>query len=289
MKNEFNYKILKMKEKAPVTASAEILINAKVKTVWEVLTTIEGWPRWNSEITEARLLGALAEGTEFRWKAGRVSIVSELIEVKPYMRIAWSGRAPGIRAVHVWNIQKKEQSVLVHTEESFNGLLPYFLKRRMAKMLAETLKRGLAMLKSECEKNIEKGVNLNMTDEQKAVQKVVETLIENGSRYNVEVLEKIYHANLKIVKINEHGEVEAIDRDTNMEFFRQKMSSQAPPLSTAAEFNFVDADSTFGHVIVTRQMQLADRPEKSVFSILLKKESGSWQVFHETAFVQPLE
>lgn len=130
---------------------------------------------------------------------------------------------------------------------------------------------------------------MNMTDEQKAVQQVVESLIENGSRYNVDALEKIYHAKLKIVKINENGEVVAISRDANMEFFRQKQASQAPPLSTAAEFNFVDADAMFGHVIVTRQMQLADRPEKSVFSILLTNESGSWKVFHETAFVQPVE
>lgn len=151
MKYESNHNVLKMKEKASVISSAEILINAPLETIWRALTKIEEWPRWNDEITEARLLGPLAPGTEFRWKTERVSIVSELIEVKPYMSIAWSGRAPGIRAVHTWNIETKGQFVLVRTEEFFTGFLARLLPRTMAKMLASTLNRGLSMLKAECE------------------------------------------------------------------------------------------------------------------------------------------
>jgi hypothetical protein len=130
---------------------------------------------------------------------------------------------------------------------------------------------------------------MEITEEHEQVRQVVEELIENGSNYRVDILDRIYHPRLKIVKIDENGNVAAISRSENMAFFERQKESQAAPLSTQAELKYVDADSMTGHVIVTRHMDIDGRPEKSVFSILLTKNSGRWQVIHETAFVQALE
>ena len=113
-------------------------------------------------------------------------------------------------------------------------------------------------------------------------------LIENGSNYNIDMLENLYHKDLKIIKIDEKGKVDEIDREQNMEFFRKKRDEGSKPLSTDAEFNFIDAYGNKGHVIVTRRMQLENRPEKLIFSIELVNEDNRWQVIRETAFVQPL-
>lgn len=123
------------------------------------------------------------------------------------------------------------------------------------------------------------------TDE---VRQTVERLIENGSQFNVEELDRIYHEDLTIVKINEMGAVTAIDKAENMALFCEKRDSGAEPLSTEAEFNYVNGGSDTGHAIVTRKMQLQSRLEKSVFSIHLVQEDGRWQVIQETAFVQPI-
>ena len=61
---------------APATASAEAFIRAPLNCVWFVLTNIGEWGRWNPDVRYVDMRGPLARGTEFRWKAGRASIVS---------------------------------------------------------------------------------------------------------------------------------------------------------------------------------------------------------------------
>jgi hypothetical protein len=98
------------------------------------------------------LHGPAASGTKFRWKGGGLTIVSEIRDVIQPNRIVWTGRTMGIRAIHVWSFQVQPNGVLVHTEESFEGLLPRLFASSMTRMLATTLKKWLLSLKRECER-----------------------------------------------------------------------------------------------------------------------------------------
>lgn len=75
----------------------------------------------------------------------------------------------------------------------------------------------------------------------------------------------------------------------NKALFREKRDSDAEPLSTDVEFNYVDADTKEGHVIVMRRMQIRELPEQSIISIRLVRADDRWPVIHETAFVRPIE
>lgn len=119
------------------------------------------------------------------------------------------------------------------------------------------------------------------------VKKTVENLIENGTSYNVEKLKDIYDDSLKIVKIDERGNVEVITKKETLDFFTSKRAAGDKPLSKETLWNYVEANENTGHVIVTRRMQIKDRPEKSVFSLHLERKNGRWVVIRETAFVQP--
>ncbi len=119
------------------------------------------------------------------------------------------------------------------------------------------------------------------------VKKTVENLIENGTSYNVEKLKDIYDDSLKIVKIDERGNVEVITKQETLDFFASKRAAGDEPLSKETLWNYVEANENKGHVIVTRRMQIKDRPEKSVFSLHLERKNGRWVVVRETAFVQP--
>lgn len=119
------------------------------------------------------------------------------------------------------------------------------------------------------------------------VKKTVENLIENGTSYNVEKLKDIYDDSLKIVKIDERGNVEVITKQETLDFFAAKRAAGDEPLSKETLWNYVEANENKGHVIVTRRMQIKDRPEKSVFSLHLERKNGRWVVVRETAFVQP--
>jgi hypothetical protein len=122
---------------------------------------------------------------------------------------------------------------------------------------------------------------------EKEVKKTVESLIEYGTSYNVEKLNEIYDDSLKIVKIDELGNVEVLTKKETLDFFASKRTRGDEPLGKETVYNYVEADEHRGHVIVTRHMKMKDRPEKSIFSLHLEKKNGRWVVVRETAFVQP--
>ncbi|MEJ2574697.1 MAG: SRPBCC family protein [Gammaproteobacteria bacterium] len=138
--------------KAPAIASTEAFIQASLDVVWSVQTNLTEWSRWNPDVEYVDMEGALAPGTEFRWKAGGAAITSKLQEVEPKRRIVWTGKILGIRAVHVWMFEERADGILVRTEESFDGLLARLFAKSMRRTLALSLAKGLDALKLECER-----------------------------------------------------------------------------------------------------------------------------------------
>lgn len=137
---------------APVLARAEAEIAADPDTVWEVLTAFEDWPSWNPDVSSVSLEGDIAEGTAFRWKAGRVTINSTLRQVERPRTLAWTGKTTGIDAVHVWRLEPRDGGTLVRTEESWKGLLVRLLRGPMRKSLQKAVDGGLQHLKAEAER-----------------------------------------------------------------------------------------------------------------------------------------
>jgi hypothetical protein len=128
------------------------VIAAPVETVWAVLSDLQCWPDWYDDVSAMRMEGSLAPGTRFRWKAGGMTIRSELVEVMPPRRIAWTGRTLGISAIHVWQLDPVEAGAQVTTEESFEGPLPRLLPRLMRRTLEKTLDMSVMLLREACER-----------------------------------------------------------------------------------------------------------------------------------------
>lgn len=143
---------MEINQSAPVRARATTLIDAPAGRVWDVLTRIEQWPQWNQQVASAQLGGPLEPGTAFHWKAGGLPIRSQLLVLEPGSRIGWSGRSPGIRALHRWQLDQEGESTRVCSEESFQGLLPRLLPGLMRGLLETSLQQGLAALKREAER-----------------------------------------------------------------------------------------------------------------------------------------
>lgn len=88
---------------------------------------------------------------------------------------------------------------------------------------------------------------------------------------NVEKLNEIYDDSLKIVKIDELGNVEVLTKKATLDFFASKRTRGDEPFSKETVYNYVEADEHRGYVIVTRHMKMKDRPEKSIFGLHLEK------------------
>ena len=139
-------------KQAPVVGASEIEIAAAPEAVWQVLTAIDQWPSWNPQVKSASLQGGLAEGAEFRWKAGPGTIVSRLADVQAPHRIAWTGKSMGLKAIHVHTLEERNGGTLVKTEESYDGLVARLFRGRLRKMLDGALRDGLQHLKTEAER-----------------------------------------------------------------------------------------------------------------------------------------
>lgn len=137
---------------APVVAAEEIEIAASQQAVWDVLTDLESWPRWNPDVKSLSLQGDLAQGSVFRWRAGPGTITSTIQQVEPPSRIAWTGTTFGIKAKHVYGLEARGEGTLVRTEESYEGVVARLLRGSLRKTLEKGLSDGLRYLKTEAER-----------------------------------------------------------------------------------------------------------------------------------------
>lgn len=131
--------------------SKTITINADRKTVWAILTNINNWGTWQTDISKPRLNGDLKPETTFDWHTGGTKIHSTLHTVKPHSQFGWTGKAFGMFAIHNWTLTETDGKTLVVVDESMEGFLAGLFKKPLNKNLEKGMQKWLALLKQECE------------------------------------------------------------------------------------------------------------------------------------------
>ena len=136
---------------APAVAQGSLEVVAAPEEVWSVLTDIAQWPAWNPDVKSVSIDGPIASGTTFRWKAGPGTITSTFQTVEPPHLLAWTGRTLGIRAIHVYRLERQGDVTLVTSEESWAGLPVRLARGSMQKTLQTAIESGLRHLKTRVE------------------------------------------------------------------------------------------------------------------------------------------
>jgi hypothetical protein len=140
-------------ENAPVISRSTIMIEAKPEKIWNVLTDIDNWPRWHTEIEYAKLHGPLEASVGFTWKSGGMKINSILHTVAPFYSLGWTGKTLGINAIHNWILKAVEGGTEVAVSESMEGLIVKIFKRKIQQTLDTSMTQWLERLKEESEKD----------------------------------------------------------------------------------------------------------------------------------------
>lgn len=141
-----------------VRAQAELLIEAEPEEVWRVLTDFAGWPQWNEGMEKHRLVQAaqpLAAGGTFAWRTRGMTLTGRLTDVEPPCLIRWTGRAPGVRAVHTYRLDRvagPPGHTLVRAGEELSGWLARMSRRKLAAQAHAGLPRHLQGLKRRSER-----------------------------------------------------------------------------------------------------------------------------------------
>ncbi|MBC8025306.1 MAG: SRPBCC domain-containing protein [Steroidobacteraceae bacterium] len=137
--------------RAPVTTCKNIIIHAPAQKVWSVLTNVNAWPKWQSEIPHASLYGGLQPGSIIDWKNSGFSVRSVLQTVNAPESLGWTGTALGTSAIHIWKLESFDGNTLVSVEESMDGWLVKLLKRFVQRGLNRGTDHWLRALKRQAE------------------------------------------------------------------------------------------------------------------------------------------
>lgn len=143
---------MEIDREAPVQARAELLVDAPPAQAWAILTSIAEWSRWNPGVNRVSVGGPIEAGTEFRWRSGRLPITSKITAVECERRIVWTGRMLGLDAIHAWDLEARDEGVMVSTEESLDGTLARWFQGYLQNMLQRNLTESLRLLRSECKR-----------------------------------------------------------------------------------------------------------------------------------------
>lgn len=147
-----NSKMKNINNNAPVKWSKTITINASSEKVWAVMTNIDNWATWQTDITKPKLNGELKPETTFDWKTGGAKIHSTLHTVKPFKQFGWTGKTFGMFAIHNWTLTETGGQTIVSVEESMEGFFAKLLKKSFNKNLEKGMQNWFELLKQECEK-----------------------------------------------------------------------------------------------------------------------------------------
>jgi len=137
---------------APVKCSKTIIINASSEKVWAVMTNIDNWASWQTDISKSKLNGELQPETTFDWVSGGVKIRSTLHTVEPFKNFGWTGKAFGMFAIHNWTLRETNGETMVSVDESMEGFFAKLFKKSFNRNLEKGMQKWLDLLKQECEK-----------------------------------------------------------------------------------------------------------------------------------------
>ena len=137
---------------APVKCSKTITINASSEKVWSLISNINNWADWQTDISKPKLNGELKLQSTFDWKTGGAKIHSTLHTVEPFKTFGWTGKTFGMFAIHNWTLTEINGTTEVQVDESMEGFLVVLFKNMMTTNLEKGMQNWLDLLKKESEK-----------------------------------------------------------------------------------------------------------------------------------------
>lgn len=137
---------------APVQTVQQITINASPEKVYRIMSDIDNWVNWQTDVKSTHLQGNFEKGNSFHWKSNGLVISSTIHTAEPYHKIGWSGTAFGAFAIHNWTFTSNQDKTTVMVEESMEGWLVSLMQKKFQKGLNASLQLWLRNLKAEAEK-----------------------------------------------------------------------------------------------------------------------------------------
>jgi hypothetical protein len=125
-------------------------INAPLPVVWRVFSTMENWQSWNTVCENCCIVSGegMAQDTCFTFQMRPyylpIKVMPTITKCEPGKEVIWEGSRFGVRAVHSFTFEEREDVVLLTSSESFRGPLLWlskliFIPKRLHRLTQELM------------------------------------------------------------------------------------------------------------------------------------------------------
>lgn len=137
---------------APVSANADILIDAPAHAVWARLSHVSGWPEWNTGVQWISAQVPLTTGTGFEMRSAGQTVRGRIQAVRPEDMLCWSSSALFISARHLVTLEDLGTQTRVHVSAAYRGAWPVAMPKRARRHLKAMIQTGLEDLRNAVER-----------------------------------------------------------------------------------------------------------------------------------------
>ena len=141
----------KINENAGITDKHSIIINAHVAKVWEILTHIEDWDKWNPEISDIEINNTENKDViNFKWSFDDIHYHSQVQKINKNELFSFVNKSRYIKGITTWEIEDQDNlQTIVTLSVSIQGMF-MLLSINHQKLYREVL-NWLKYLKKKCE------------------------------------------------------------------------------------------------------------------------------------------
>ena len=111
-------------------------------------------------------------------------------------------------------------------------------------------------------------------------------LIYHATHFDVPYVKEVYADNLLIIKVDEEGAVDTMNKEQLVAFVQGNKDSNAEPFSTQTEYHYAVCDGNMGTVVITRELEFEGKLNRKFFTLIWEYLSGRWQVVKESSVVR---
>jgi hypothetical protein len=111
-------------------------------------------------------------------------------------------------------------------------------------------------------------------------------LIYHATHFDVPYVKATYADKLLIVKVNENGLVDTMNKEQLVNFIQENKDSNTEPFSTKTEYHYAVCEENMGMVVITRELEFDGKLNRKFFTVIWEYLSGRWQVVKESSVVR---
>ena len=115
---------------------------------------------------------------------------------------------------------------------------------------------------------------------------LTQELIDRATHFDLDYVKKAYADHLLIIKVDERGEVETMNKEQLVHFIQENQDAKAEPISSKTEYHFAVDEENTGMVVITRELVFDGKLNRKFFTLVWEYIEGRWQVVKESAVVR---